>query len=169
MTCDSSQGFRTTLDKIIARLPKQRRTGLFSATMGDAVTELARAGMRNPVRVTVKVDCVARCPSHVARHMSRFTRHTEQRNASHFTRHASHVTHHTSHITRHTSPITGCSIQLQRNTRSPAQLVHDHSPARQIALLGVVPAAAQRKQVHHVPPSSLELKLFMALLANLNP
>ena len=167
MTCDSSQGFRTTLDKIIARLPKQRRTGLFSATMGDAVTELARAGMRNPVRVTVKVDCVARCPEQ--RSTSHVTFHASHGPEEHVTLHTSCVTRHTSHVTRHTSPITGCSIQLQRNTRSPAQLVHDHSPARQIALPRVVPAAAQRKQVHHVPPSSIELKLFMALLANLNP
>jgi len=38
------------------RLPKQRRTGLFSATMTDAVAELVRAGLRNPVRVVVKVE-----------------------------------------------------------------------------------------------------------------
>lgn len=37
-------------------LPKQRRTGLFSATMTDGLTELARVGLRNPVRVVVKVE-----------------------------------------------------------------------------------------------------------------
>jgi superfamily II DNA/RNA helicase len=36
------------------RLPKQRRTGLFSATQTEAVEELARAGLRNAVRVAVK-------------------------------------------------------------------------------------------------------------------
>jgi ATP-dependent RNA helicase DDX55/SPB4 len=36
------------------RLPKQRRTGLFSATQTEAVEELARAGLRNPMRVAVK-------------------------------------------------------------------------------------------------------------------
>ena len=38
-------------------LPKQRRTGLFSATMtdADALSELVRAGLRNPARVVVKV------------------------------------------------------------------------------------------------------------------
>ncbi len=34
----------------------QRRTGLFSATQTKEVKELARAGMRNPVVVTVKVQ-----------------------------------------------------------------------------------------------------------------
>jgi ATP-dependent RNA helicase DDX55/SPB4 len=35
-------------------LPKQRRTGLFSATQTEELEELARAGLRNPVRVTVR-------------------------------------------------------------------------------------------------------------------
>jgi ATP-dependent RNA helicase DDX55/SPB4 len=37
------------------RLPRQRRTGLFSATQTEAVQALARAGLRNPVRVNVAV------------------------------------------------------------------------------------------------------------------
>ncbi|CAO3689517.1 unnamed protein product [Umbelopsis vinacea] len=49
-------GFSQQLSSIIANLPKQRRTGLFSATMTDAITELVRAGLRNPVRVVVKVE-----------------------------------------------------------------------------------------------------------------
>ena len=49
-------GFEQTLNAIIRRLPKQRRTGLFSATMSDAVSELSRAGLRNPVRISVKVQ-----------------------------------------------------------------------------------------------------------------
>ncbi|KAL1917601.1 uncharacterized protein VTP21DRAFT_3994 [Calcarisporiella thermophila] len=49
-------GFQTSLTNIIAHLPKQRRTGLFSATMTDALSELVRAGLRNPVRVVVKVE-----------------------------------------------------------------------------------------------------------------
>ena len=49
-----SMGFVKTLNAIIARLPKQRRTGLFSATQTEEVEELARAGLRNPVRVTVR-------------------------------------------------------------------------------------------------------------------
>jgi len=47
-------GFMMTLNNIITQLPKQRRTGLFSATQTEEVTELARAGLRNPVRVTVR-------------------------------------------------------------------------------------------------------------------
>ena len=48
-------GFKQQLDTIMARLPKQRRTGLFSATQTEAVEALARAGLRNPVRVNVAV------------------------------------------------------------------------------------------------------------------
>ena len=47
-----SMGFARAINAIIARLPKQRRTGLFSATQTLEVEELARAGLRNPVRVT---------------------------------------------------------------------------------------------------------------------
>ena len=51
-------GFQQSLTRILSRLPKQRRTGLFSATMtdADAISELVRAGLRNPVRITVKVQ-----------------------------------------------------------------------------------------------------------------
>lgn len=47
-------GFSSTLNTIFAYLPKQRRTGLFSATQTSDVTSLIRAGLRNPVQVTVK-------------------------------------------------------------------------------------------------------------------
>jgi len=49
-------GFSVSLNKIMSLLPKQRRTGLFSATMTDGLHELVRAGLRNPVRVVVKVE-----------------------------------------------------------------------------------------------------------------
>lgn len=52
-------GFSKQLSSIIAHLPKQRRTGLFSATMTDALSELVRAGLRNPVRIVVKVEDLA--------------------------------------------------------------------------------------------------------------
>ena len=48
-------GFHKTINQILSMLPKQRRTGLFSATQTQEVRELARAGMRNPVTVAVKV------------------------------------------------------------------------------------------------------------------
>ena len=41
---------------IVCGLLLQRRTGLFSATQTKEVKELARAGMRNPVVVSVKVQ-----------------------------------------------------------------------------------------------------------------
>ncbi|KAF8974539.1 DEAD-domain-containing protein [Flammula alnicola] len=51
-------GFQTILTRIITHLPKQRRTGLFSATMtdADALSELVRVGLRNPARIIVKVQ-----------------------------------------------------------------------------------------------------------------
>lgn len=51
-------GFQASLTRIINVLPKQRRTGLFSATMtdADALSELVRVGLRNPARVVVKVQ-----------------------------------------------------------------------------------------------------------------
>ncbi|GLC71280.1 hypothetical protein PLESTF_001098500 [Pleodorina starrii] len=52
-------GFKAQLDAVMVRLPKQRRTGLFSATQTEAVQELARAGLRNPVRINVAVSAAA--------------------------------------------------------------------------------------------------------------
>jgi ATP-dependent RNA helicase DDX55/SPB4 len=49
-------GFTGSISRILQILPKQRRTGLFSATMTDALSELVRMGLRNPVRVIVKVE-----------------------------------------------------------------------------------------------------------------
>ncbi|RYQ83653.1 hypothetical protein Ahy_B10g102410 isoform E [Arachis hypogaea] len=49
-------GFQKQITSIISLLPKLRRTGLFSATQTEAVEELARAGLRNPVRVEVRAE-----------------------------------------------------------------------------------------------------------------
>ncbi|ORX66154.1 DEAD-domain-containing protein [Linderina pennispora] len=49
-------GFEASLTAIFSVLPRQRRTGLFSATMSEALSELVRTGLRNPVRVQVKVQ-----------------------------------------------------------------------------------------------------------------
>ncbi|WFD35004.1 RNA helicase [Malassezia cuniculi] len=49
-------GFAQEVRDILSKLPKQRRTGLFSATMTDALSELVRVGLRNPMRVVVKVE-----------------------------------------------------------------------------------------------------------------
>lgn len=48
-------GFSETLRAIIAKCPKQRRTGLFSATMTDEVEGLVTAGLRHPVKIVVQV------------------------------------------------------------------------------------------------------------------
>lgn len=48
-------GFKDELQKILRCLPKQRRTGLFSASVSEAVDQLVRVGLRNPVKVNVKV------------------------------------------------------------------------------------------------------------------
>ncbi|XP_034235584.1 ATP-dependent RNA helicase DDX55 [Thrips palmi] len=47
-------GFERSLNTILAHLPRLRRTGLFSATQTKHVETLMRAGMRNPVQVTVR-------------------------------------------------------------------------------------------------------------------
>ena len=51
-------GFKDDLQKILNRLPKQRRTGLFSASVSEAVDQIIRVGLRNPVRIAVKVKGV---------------------------------------------------------------------------------------------------------------
>jgi len=48
-------GFSDAVMEIIGRLPKQRRTGLFSATQTQEVSDLARAGLRNPAVIKVQV------------------------------------------------------------------------------------------------------------------
>ncbi len=48
-------GFKDSINQILSLLPKQRRTGLFSATQTKEVKDLVRAGMRNPVSISVRV------------------------------------------------------------------------------------------------------------------
>ena len=48
-------GFKDDLQRILGHLPKQRRTGLFSASVSEAVGEIVRVGLRNPVKIAVKV------------------------------------------------------------------------------------------------------------------
>ncbi|MCJ1384518.1 ATP-dependent rRNA helicase spb4 [Xylographa soralifera] len=52
-------GFKEDLQKILGRLPKQRRTGLFSASVSEAVDQIVRVGLRNPVKIAVKVKGAA--------------------------------------------------------------------------------------------------------------
>ncbi|EPZ35154.1 DEAD-domain-containing protein [Rozella allomycis CSF55] len=46
-------GFQSKVTEIIGKLPKQRRTGLFSATLNDSIKELIKVGLRNPVKINV--------------------------------------------------------------------------------------------------------------------
>ena len=48
-------GFKDDLQKILGKLPKQRRTGLFSASVSEAVDQLITVGLRNPVKISVRV------------------------------------------------------------------------------------------------------------------
>ena len=49
-----SLGFEAAINTILGFCPKQRRTGLFSATQTSEVSSLIRAGLRNPAVVSVK-------------------------------------------------------------------------------------------------------------------
>ena len=57
-----NMGFAHTLQEILARLPKMRRTGLFSATTQNSSLRewMARAGLRNPVWIDVAVTAGAK-------------------------------------------------------------------------------------------------------------
>ncbi|SCU78210.1 LAME_0A03708g1_1 [Lachancea meyersii CBS 8951] len=46
--------FEKEVEAILNMLPKQRRTGLFSATISSAGDQIFRTGMRNPVKIAVK-------------------------------------------------------------------------------------------------------------------
>lgn len=47
-------GFEVAVNTILSFLPRQRRTGLFSATQTKELSDYFRAGLRNPVLVNVK-------------------------------------------------------------------------------------------------------------------
>jgi len=49
-----SLGFENALNTILSLCPKQRRTGLFSATQTSEISSLIRAGLRNPAMIVVK-------------------------------------------------------------------------------------------------------------------
>lgn len=48
-----SMGFEESVTSLLRSLPKQRRTGLFSATQTSEVEKLIRVGLRNPIRINV--------------------------------------------------------------------------------------------------------------------
>lgn len=47
--------FEPDLRRILDLVPKERRTGLFSASVSEAVNELVRVGLRNPWRISARV------------------------------------------------------------------------------------------------------------------
>lgn len=47
--------FQSDVQKILELVPKERRTGLFSASVSEAVNELVRVGIRHPFKITAKV------------------------------------------------------------------------------------------------------------------
>ncbi|XP_066153836.1 probable ATP-dependent RNA helicase DDX55 homolog isoform X1 [Euwallacea fornicatus] len=55
-------GFQKSLDTILSYLPRQRRTGLFSATQTKEIQDLIRAGLRNPVLVSVSAKAQQSTP-----------------------------------------------------------------------------------------------------------
>lgn len=55
-------GFQSSVDTILSYLPRQRRTGLFSATQTKEVENLVRAGLRNPVLVSVSAKAAQNTP-----------------------------------------------------------------------------------------------------------
>eukprot|EP00928_Gymnodinium_smaydae_P070358 TRINITY_DN54204_c0_g1_i1.p1 TRINITY_DN54204_c0_g1~~TRINITY_DN54204_c0_g1_i1.p1 ORF type:complete len:700 (-),score=166.91 TRINITY_DN54204_c0_g1_i1:52-2151(-) len=52
-------GFEADINAILGQLPKQRRTGLFSATLTSELQRIMKTGMRNPVHVCVKLKKAA--------------------------------------------------------------------------------------------------------------
>ncbi|KAH8496830.1 hypothetical protein H0E87_019534 [Populus deltoides] len=72
-------GFQKQLTSIISRLPKLRRTSLFSATQTEVVEELSKAELRNPVRAEVRAETKSLITQHrlknqhLPRHHQAFT------------------------------------------------------------------------------------------------
>ncbi|OQV19420.1 ATP-dependent RNA helicase DDX55 [Hypsibius exemplaris] len=56
-------GFEEALSDILKYLPKQRRTGMFSATQTTELRKLIKAGMRNPVVIKVQEKLNLRTPT----------------------------------------------------------------------------------------------------------
>lgn len=52
----ADEEFKTSISTILSCIPKQRRTGLFSATQAKTIEELLKFGLRNPVRINVSDD-----------------------------------------------------------------------------------------------------------------
>ncbi|EJW04221.1 hypothetical protein EDEG_01490 [Edhazardia aedis USNM 41457] len=51
-------GFQNIIEKIVSYLPKQRKTGLFTATLDQAVTKLSKLSLRNPEKIVVNSQLI---------------------------------------------------------------------------------------------------------------
>lgn len=49
-------GYEIKIMSILSKLPKQRRTGVFSATVNSQIENLVKIGMRNPVFINVRIS-----------------------------------------------------------------------------------------------------------------
>lgn len=49
-------GYESKITNLLEKFPKQRRTGLFSATINSQIENLIKVGMRNPVFIDIKVN-----------------------------------------------------------------------------------------------------------------
>ncbi|KAF2864258.1 P-loop containing nucleoside triphosphate hydrolase protein [Piedraia hortae CBS 480.64] len=47
--------FQAEMGRILEMIPKERRTGLYSASVSDAVSEFVRVGLRHPFKISAKV------------------------------------------------------------------------------------------------------------------
>ena len=51
-----AQANEAQMQSVLQMLPRQRRTGLFSATMPSSLKQFVRVGMRNPDFIDVKME-----------------------------------------------------------------------------------------------------------------
>lgn len=63
------QGHEVHLNTVLGMMPKQRRTGLFSATMPSTLKNFIKVGMRNPYYIEI----------HIPRGSSMFTEWVDKR------------------------------------------------------------------------------------------
>ncbi|XP_011307517.1 probable ATP-dependent RNA helicase DDX55 homolog [Fopius arisanus] len=77
-------GFSTTLNSIFSYLPRQRRTGLFSATQTKELQQLIRAGLRNPTLVSIKEKSCVSTPLLLSNYYTIVSAESKQASLIHF-------------------------------------------------------------------------------------
>jgi len=103
-------GFEKILMKVLSKLPKQRRTGLFSATMTEALKGVVKVGLRNPARIVVNVK------EHTSQPISKDNdMDNDNDNDNDNDEHHSH--HHSNHDNNVTEP-----LPLLANQKTPTNL-----------------------------------------------